>query len=190
MILIIFMMRYYEHTPLISAVIFKQLTLVFKSQPALLKTCTDVVLTWFSLMLHKRQHDRIILRSYYIKQLTSSYYNCIMLDSLRYTWQLPMWNIILLQAHWINNSHRPLKEPSSSLYKVPHTLLCAQINFKNEKQMNRKKWNSWRKTLHHFTKAVETKLPILCHICTFLICHNTVTLKWQSATHCISNSES
>jgi len=56
MLLIIFVMRY-EHTPLISAVILTQLTLVFESQPAVLKTCTDVVLTWSSLMSHKRQHD-------------------------------------------------------------------------------------------------------------------------------------
>ena len=44
MLLIIFMIGY-EHTPLISAVILTQPTLVFKSQPAILKTCRDMVLT-------------------------------------------------------------------------------------------------------------------------------------------------
>lgn len=63
MLLIICMMGY-EHTPLISAVILTQLTLVFKSQPALLKTKTDMVLTLSSLMSHKRQHDRIILGTF------------------------------------------------------------------------------------------------------------------------------
>lgn len=66
-----------------------------------------------------------------------------------------MSNIILLQAQWINNSHRPLTEPSSSLYKVPHTLLCAQIISTKEKELE--KWKSCRKTLHHFTKASRNK---------------------------------